>query len=312
MILRVGSRRGPGCCRGVGRYVDAPALKRARRQVKGGATGVASVLPPITLLLFLRVFVLGGSSKVAQLAGESGFDLWRVWFHASPLLFLGNPLAFSVGLAAALLPPYPPRGWHSFASRNCGVVAAGFAWYSVGAFFPDARPPPNYGLSRPKGVPMAQKVTPCLWFDGQAEQAARYYVSLLPDSRIDRVVRSPADTPSGPAGMVLAVEFTLAGNKFSGLNGGPQFPFTEAVSFQIACEDQAEVDRLWGALSDGGSPGQCGWLKDRWGLSWQIVPKRLFQLLSDADPNRSRRAMQAMLKMRKLDIAELERAADSA
>jgi predicted 3-demethylubiquinone-9 3-methyltransferase (glyoxalase superfamily) len=157
---------------------------------------------------------------------------------------------------------------------------------------------------------MMQKVTPCLWFDGQAEQATGYYVSLLPDSRIDRVVRSPADTPSGPAGMVLAVEFTLAGNKFSALNGGPQFPFTEAVSFQIACEDQAEVDRLWAALSDGGSPGPCGWLKDRWGLSWQIVPTRLFQLLVDADSDRSRRAMQAMMKMSKLNIAELERAAD--
>jgi predicted 3-demethylubiquinone-9 3-methyltransferase (glyoxalase superfamily) len=157
-----------------------------------------------------------------------------------------------------------------------------------------------------------QKVTPCLWFNGQAEQAASYYVSLLPDSRIDRVVRSPADTPSGPAGMVLAVEFTLAGNKFHGLNGGPQFPFTEAVSFQIACADQAEVDRLWAALADGGSPGNCGWLKDRWGLSWQIVPTRLFQLLGDPDPNRSRRAMQAMMKMKKLDIAVLERAADGA
>src|SRR4051812_5905711 len=121
-----------------------------------------------------------------------------------------------------------------------------------------------------------QKVTPCLWFDGQAEEAARFYTSLLPDSLVDRVVRSPADTPSGPAGMVLVVEFTLAGNKFIGLNGGPQFPFTEAVSFQIACRDQAEVDRLWAALSgDGGATGPCGWLKDRWGLSWQIVPTRL-------------------------------------
>ena len=157
---------------------------------------------------------------------------------------------------------------------------------------------------------MMQKVTPCLWFDGQAEQAARYYVSLLPDSRIDRVLRSPADTPSGPAGMVLLVEFTLGGNRFTGLNGGPQFPFTEAVSFQIACEDQAEVDRLWVALSDGGSEGPCGWLKDRWGLSWQIVPTRLFQLLNDPDPGRARRAMQAMMQMGKLNIAELERAAD--
>jgi predicted 3-demethylubiquinone-9 3-methyltransferase (glyoxalase superfamily) len=155
-----------------------------------------------------------------------------------------------------------------------------------------------------------QKVTPFLWFDGQAEQAARFYVSLLPDSRVDRVTRSPADTPSGPAGMVLTVEFTLAGNKFVGLNGGPQFPFTEAVSFQIACEDQAEVDRLWSALSAGGSEGPCGWLKDRWGLSWQIVPTRLHELLGDADPGRSRRAMEAMLKMGKLNVAELERAAD--
>jgi predicted 3-demethylubiquinone-9 3-methyltransferase (glyoxalase superfamily) len=157
-----------------------------------------------------------------------------------------------------------------------------------------------------------QKVTPCLWFDGQAEQAASYYVSLLPDSRIDRVVRSPADTPSGPAGMVLLVEFTLAGSRFVGLNGGPQFPFTEAVSFQIACADQAEVDRLWAALSAGGSTGDCGWLKDRWGLSWQIVPTRLFQLLADPDPDRSRRAMEAMMTMSKLDIAALERAADQA
>ncbi len=155
-----------------------------------------------------------------------------------------------------------------------------------------------------------QKITPCLWFDGQAEHAARHYVSLLPNSRIDRVVRSPADTPSGAAGMVLTVDFTLAGQRFVGLNGGPQFPFTEAVSFQIACEDQAGVDRLWAALSDGGSEGPCGWLKDRWGLSWQIMPTRLHELLADTDPDRSRRAMEAMLKMGKLSIAELERAAE--
>ena len=155
-----------------------------------------------------------------------------------------------------------------------------------------------------------QKVTPFLWFDGQAEPAARFYVSLLPDSRVERVNRSPADTPSGPAGMVLTVEFTLAGTRFVALNGGPQYRFTEAVSFHVACADQAEVDRLWAALSDGGSDGRCGWLKDRWGLSWQVVPTRLHELLADPDPDRSRRAMQAMLTMRKLDIAELERAAD--
>jgi predicted 3-demethylubiquinone-9 3-methyltransferase (glyoxalase superfamily) len=155
-----------------------------------------------------------------------------------------------------------------------------------------------------------QKVTPFLWFDGQAEQAARFYVSRLPESRIERVTRSPADTPSGPAGMVLTVEFTLGGARFIGLNGGPHYRFSEAVSFQIACADQAEVDRLWSALSEGGAPGRCGWLKDRWGLSWQIVPVRLHELLADADLNRSRRAMQAMLGMGKLDIAKLERAAD--
>jgi predicted 3-demethylubiquinone-9 3-methyltransferase (glyoxalase superfamily) len=155
-----------------------------------------------------------------------------------------------------------------------------------------------------------QKVTPCLWYDGQAEQAARFYVSLLPDSRIDRVIHAAADTPSGPAGMVLTVEFTLAGTRFIAVNGGPQYRFTEAASFHIACADQAEVDRLWSALSEGGSEGPCGWLKDRWGLSWQIVPTRLHQLLSDPDPERSRRTMQAMLGMRKRNIAELERAAD--
>jgi predicted 3-demethylubiquinone-9 3-methyltransferase (glyoxalase superfamily) len=155
-----------------------------------------------------------------------------------------------------------------------------------------------------------QKITPFLWFDGQAEVAAKRYVSLLPDSRIDRINRSPADTPSGPAGMVITVEFTLAGTRFVALNGGPQFPFTEAVSFQISCADQAEVDRLWAGLSEGGSEGRCGWLKDRWGVSWQVVPTRLPQLLADPKPERARRAMEAMLTMSKLDIAALERAAD--
>ena len=153
-----------------------------------------------------------------------------------------------------------------------------------------------------------QKITPCLWFNGQAEQAANFYVSLLPNSRVDRVVRSPADTPSGPAGMVLVVEFTLAGQQYVGLNGGPQFPFTEAVSFQIHCDDQAEVDRLWDALiADGGAASVCSWLKDRWGLSWQIVPKRLNELLKDPDPARAKRAMEAMMTMAKIDIAALEK-----
>ena len=155
-----------------------------------------------------------------------------------------------------------------------------------------------------------QKVTPFLWFDGDAEAAAAFYTSLLPGSSIEGVTRSAADSPSGPAGMVLTVAFELAGTRFVALNGGPQFRFSEAVSFQIACADQAEVDRLWAALADGGEEGPCGWLKDRWGLSWQIVPTRLSELLADPDPVRAKRATEAMLAMGKIDIAALERAAD--
>jgi predicted 3-demethylubiquinone-9 3-methyltransferase (glyoxalase superfamily) len=156
-----------------------------------------------------------------------------------------------------------------------------------------------------------RKPFPCLWFDGKAEEAATFYTSLLPDSRVDKVWRSPADTPSGPAGMVLTVDFTLAGQHFQGLNGGPDFSFNEAVSFVVECEDQTEVDRLWDALTaDGGEPGPCGWLKDRFGLSWQIVPRQLNELVGDPDPERARRAMEAMLEMGKIDVAELQRAAD--
>ena len=151
-------------------------------------------------------------------------------------------------------------------------------------------------------------ITPNLWFDTEAEEAAEFYCSVFPNSKVATVMRYGKDMPM-PEGTVLTIEFELDGNRFIAINGGPQFPFTEAVSFVIACEDQAEVDRLWAALSEGGSPGPCGWLQDRWGLSWQIVPKRLLQLLADADPNRSRRAVEAMLKMSKLDIAALERAA---
>jgi predicted 3-demethylubiquinone-9 3-methyltransferase (glyoxalase superfamily) len=154
---------------------------------------------------------------------------------------------------------------------------------------------------------------PCLWFDGKAEEAAEFYTRLLPDSQVDKVWRSPAETPSGPAGMVLTVDFTLAGQRMQALNGGPEFRFNEAVSFVIECDDQAEVDRLWDALSaDGGEPGPCGWLKDRYGLSWQIVPRELIRLMEDPDPERARRAMEAMLKMGKIEVEELRMAADAA
>jgi predicted 3-demethylubiquinone-9 3-methyltransferase (glyoxalase superfamily) len=154
-----------------------------------------------------------------------------------------------------------------------------------------------------------QKITPCLWFDGNAEEAANFYVTLLPDSRVDEVVRSPTDYPAGKAGDVLTVDFTLAGQRFVGLNGGPEFKFTEAVSFQIHTDDQAETDRLWDALiADGGKPVQCSWLTDRFGLSWQIVPKRLTELIADPDRAKAKRAMEAMMGMVKIDIAALERA----
>ncbi len=153
------------------------------------------------------------------------------------------------------------------------------------------------------------KITPNLWFDGNAEEAARFYVSLLPDSRIDNVWKSPADNPSTPAGAVLLVDFTVAGQRFTAINGGPQFAFTEAVSFLIDCEDQAEVDRLWDALTaGGGEPGQCGWLKDRFGMSWQVVPRELGELLGSPEREAAGRAMEAMLRMSKIDVAELRRA----
>jgi predicted 3-demethylubiquinone-9 3-methyltransferase (glyoxalase superfamily) len=153
------------------------------------------------------------------------------------------------------------------------------------------------------------KITPCLWFDGEAEEAAKFYVSLLADSRIDRIQRNPIDGPAGKAGTALVVQFTLAGQEYMALNGGTRFEYTHAISFKIDCADQAEVDRLWDALSsDGGSVERCGWLKDRYGVSWQIVPSVLPQLLGGSDRAGAQRAMQAMLGMTKLDIAQLRRA----
>ena len=153
------------------------------------------------------------------------------------------------------------------------------------------------------------KQTPCLWFDGQAEQAAAHYTAIFPNSEILGITRYGAGTP-GPEGEVMTVEFSLDGQRYVGLNGGPQFSFTEAISFQIHCADQDEVDHYWTRLSDGGEEGPCGWLKDRFGVSWQVVPTRLFELVGDPDSGRAQRATQAMLRMQKIDIAELERAAE--
>ena len=153
------------------------------------------------------------------------------------------------------------------------------------------------------------KITPCLWFDGNAAEAAAFYTSLFPNSKVTSVHRSPADTPSGPKGMVLTVDFTIDGRTFIALNGGPDFKFNEAISLSIDCDDQAEVDRYWDALiANGGEPSVCGWLKDRFGVSWQVVPRRLSEMYASSDRAAAQRAMEAMLKMVKLDVAELERA----
>jgi predicted 3-demethylubiquinone-9 3-methyltransferase (glyoxalase superfamily) len=151
-----------------------------------------------------------------------------------------------------------------------------------------------------------QKISTCLWFDTQAEEAANFYVSLFEDSKVTDVQHLEG-TPSGDN--VALVFFRLAGKEFMAINGGPQFPFTEAVSISVGVEDQAEVDRLWAALTDGGEEGQCGWLKDRFGLSWQVTPERMGELLSDPDPERRQRAMQAMLQMQKIDLKVMEDAA---
>jgi predicted 3-demethylubiquinone-9 3-methyltransferase (glyoxalase superfamily) len=152
-----------------------------------------------------------------------------------------------------------------------------------------------------------QKITPFLWFDHQAEEAAHCYTSIFPNSRIVKVVRYGAAGP-GPAGSVMTVEFQFDGQSFVALNGGPHFTFTEAISFVVNCETQAEVDVYWAKLSQGGTEVQCGWLKDRFGLSWQIVPAVLPVLLSDPDPVKTQRVMQAMFTMKKLDLPALQRA----
>jgi predicted 3-demethylubiquinone-9 3-methyltransferase (glyoxalase superfamily) len=158
---------------------------------------------------------------------------------------------------------------------------------------------------------MPQKITPCLWFDGNAEEAVNFYTSLFKNSKIVQVLRCGEAGPY-PKGTVLLIHFQLAGQDFQALNGGPQFKFNQAISLSVDCEDQREVDELWAKLTaDGGQPSQCSWLTDKFGLSWQIVPRRLPQLLNDKDPEKAKRAMQAMMKMSKIDVAELERAANA-
>ena len=153
-----------------------------------------------------------------------------------------------------------------------------------------------------------QKVFPFLWYAKEAEEAARFYASIFPDSRVDSVSALPADSPSGPAGSVKVVEFTLFGQPFRAISAGPLDPFNHAISLMVDCQDQAEVDRYWNALLQGGTPEQCGWLKDKYGLSWQIVPVRMLEMMQDKDVRRARRVAEAMMRMVKLDLPQLEAA----
>jgi predicted 3-demethylubiquinone-9 3-methyltransferase (glyoxalase superfamily) len=152
-----------------------------------------------------------------------------------------------------------------------------------------------------------QKISPFLWFDDQAEEAMNFYVSVFKNSKVGNVTRY-GDAGPGPKGSVMTASFELEGQPFTALNGGPHFKFTEAVSFFVSCETQAEVDELWDKLSEGGQTQQCGWLKDKFGLSWQIIPVALMELMNDPDPEKSRRVMESMLQMTKIDIAKLRQA----
>ena len=153
------------------------------------------------------------------------------------------------------------------------------------------------------------KIAPCIWYDGTAEEAATFYAATFPDSAVGTVTRSPVDYPDGAAGQVIMVEFTVCGMPFTGLNGGPKFPQTEAVSFMVFTDDQAETDRLWDAIvGNGGAESMCGWCKDKWGVSWQITPRALMAATTNPDKEAAKRGMEAMMTMRKIDIAAIEKA----
>ncbi len=162
-------------------------------------------------------------------------------------------------------------------------------------------------MKRAPRAPRVQRITPFLWFDGKAEEAMNFYVSIFKNSKVVSVSRY-GDAGPGPKGTVMSAIFELEGQRFHALNGGPQFPFTPAISFYVNCETQREVDELWEKLSAGGEQQQCGWLQDKFGLSWQIIPSVLGKLLGDEDPKRANRVMRAMLQMKKIDIGQLERA----
>ncbi len=157
---------------------------------------------------------------------------------------------------------------------------------------------------------MAARITPFLWYTREAEEAANFYVALFPNSRIERVTRMPSESPSGPPGSVVVVDFVLDGQSFTAMSAGPLDPFNHAISFVVSCKDQAEVDHYWNGLLDGGTAEQCGWLKDRYGVCWQIVPSVLDELMASPDREAAKRASDAMMEMIKLDVAQLQAAFD--
>jgi predicted 3-demethylubiquinone-9 3-methyltransferase (glyoxalase superfamily) len=195
----------------------------------------------------------------------------------------------------------------SLAGR-CRFLAAPFDYKTDRTRGSDAGryPAPMCGQKREESA-MTQPIAPCLWFDNNAEEAVDFYVSVFKDSRVLHVDRFTTEGPD-PDAPVMFIEFQINGQPFQAINGGPQFTFTEAISFSIECADQAEVDYYWNALTDGGEPGECGWLKDKFGVSWQVVPRVLTDLLRDADRERAGQVMRRMLQMTKLDVAELQAA----
>jgi predicted 3-demethylubiquinone-9 3-methyltransferase (glyoxalase superfamily) len=200
-------------------------------------------------------------------------------------------------------------GFHRWSALRgaCQVLFAANLWSLAALGAPNGKRLFLRSRDRRERTETMQKITPFLWFDHQAEEAARFYTSLFAGSEIKAITHYGPEGP-GPKGSVMTVAFHLEGQEFVALNGGPQFNFTPAISFVVNCETQEEIDRLWDKLSEGGKPNQCGWLQDRYGVSWQIVPTILSKYLSDKDPEKARRVMKAMLQMNKMDIPELERA----
>lgn len=200
--------------------------------------------------------------------------------------------------------PAGPGAGNGCVSSAAGPASRRFSLRTTDEF----RGRPRSALGKMSTMKTTQKIFPHLWYSKEAEEAARFYASIFPDSRVDRVTPLPVDTPSGPAGSVSIVDFTLLGQRFQAISAGPLDPFNHAISLVVLCDDQAELDRYWEALLEGGTAEACGWLRDRYGVSWQIVPAEFDEIMTSPDREKARRAAEAMLTMVKLDIAALRAA----